>query len=987
MSEIPRHALRKALALLLPTSSDFHAFVLDYFASVYRQFSSGMSRIECENELLARVAPEQLFSALERVADPRQRLQLRALVQASDEQPRQAGVASRPSLLFLEHAPIDQGLARELLQHLHFLSLRSGLTIFDPSQIPIGEPVHEVRTQKLTEATIILVLISSTLLAQDGFLDGFLKQAMQRQRDGAVLIPIIGRPTLWQDTPLGRLQVLPANGRPLVTLSRADREQAFADIARAIANVVNPPASAMPRTGPALPTGPEADRRPIPLRDIFPIRPGQYPLHNLVTLPQLVEIKDHLAGHPGLGLIVEGPSGIGKTTAVRWALDELGKELGSKPHQEWIEGRDPGRQAHLQTLCQDYRALRGHLIIDDFHRLPPALKAQVADVIKLLSTAREPQAKVTVIGVNPIARSLLRTSPDLASCYASISLGRQPDTQVSKLIERGESVANLRFQDKAEIIRQADGVLLIAQQLCFHLADLAGQRMSCLEPTALLIPTTTALGVAKLREEFDHVFGELLQHFAAQRCRGAERPRGATLGLLWLLRSSHKEQRDLSEVQRNPSMSDTTSLSDVAARYPALSEDCAWLGQSNLHARFESEPRLHELFHYDRDSGRISMEDPKLAFYLAHLSWPALIRDSGHDTQEVTWSEEGGLYFQHQVRAAERPPQVELKLPSSYILHLSDLHFVESGQINTFLQTLEADLQDLKAEIPRLDGIVVSGDLTQRATAAEFAQAAEFLRELRSILKLPRQQLVLVPGNHDGSWDVSREAYPENTRDRPGKEVREQPNTQRYRERFQSFADCYAEVTGQPYSLDFDRQAILHEFPEQKLLFLGLNSAWQCDHLQMHRGRAAIHAEALSRALRTLQGEATYRDWLKVAVFHHPVQSDGEDRIKNSGFLDRLAQAGFRLALHGHVHAPQFGLHPYEIVVEGRKVQVIGAGTFGAPTKEWRSGVPLQYQILCFAGPTLTVRSRCRPNPEGPWQADGRFRHGTEARSYYTIEL
>ena len=134
----------------------------------------------------------------------------------------------------------------------------------------------------------------------------------------------------------------------------------------------------------------------------------------------------------------------------------------------------------------------------------------------------------------------------------------------------------------------------------------------------------------------------------------------------------------------------------------------------------------------------------------------------------MTWSEEGACASSiKSVRPKDR--RRSSWLPSSYILHLSDLHFVESGQINTFLQTLEADLLDLKAEIPRLDGIVVSGDLTQRATAAEFVQATEFLRELRSIFKLPRQQLVLVPGNHDGSWDVSREAYPENTRDRLGK--------------------------------------------------------------------------------------------------------------------------------------------------------------------------------------------------------------------------
>ncbi len=69
------------------------------------------------------------------------------------------------------------------------------------------------------------------------------------------------------------------------------------------------------------------------------------------------------------------------------------------------------------------------------------------------------------------------------------------------------------------------------------------------------------------------------------------------------------------------------------------------------------------------------------------------------------------------------------------IIHLSDLHFgkIEKARVLPlvdFINTMKPDL------------IVVSGDLTQRATVAEYKEAKNFLK------KLKRPKLV-VPGNHD----------------------------------------------------------------------------------------------------------------------------------------------------------------------------------------------------------------------------------------------
>jgi 3',5'-cyclic AMP phosphodiesterase CpdA len=69
------------------------------------------------------------------------------------------------------------------------------------------------------------------------------------------------------------------------------------------------------------------------------------------------------------------------------------------------------------------------------------------------------------------------------------------------------------------------------------------------------------------------------------------------------------------------------------------------------------------------------------------------------------------------------------------LVHVSDLHF---GRVNhALLAPLRQRIADVKPDL-----VVVSGDLTQRAKAAEFREARSFLDTLPS----PR---LVVPGNHD----------------------------------------------------------------------------------------------------------------------------------------------------------------------------------------------------------------------------------------------
>ena len=69
------------------------------------------------------------------------------------------------------------------------------------------------------------------------------------------------------------------------------------------------------------------------------------------------------------------------------------------------------------------------------------------------------------------------------------------------------------------------------------------------------------------------------------------------------------------------------------------------------------------------------------------------------------------------------------------VVHLSDLHF---GRVDT--QLLEPLARRIRTAAPHL--VVISGDLTQRAKAAQFRDARRFLDTLT-------EPLLVVPGNHD----------------------------------------------------------------------------------------------------------------------------------------------------------------------------------------------------------------------------------------------
>jgi small GTP-binding protein len=335
----------------------------------------------------------------------------------------------------------------------------------------------------------------------------------------------------------------------------------------------------------------------------------------------------------------------------------------------------------------------------------------------------------------------------------------------------------------------------------------------------------------------------------------------------------------------------------------------------------------------------------------------------------------------------------ETPSPRLRILHLSDIHANVPGEGRLRRTQLEADLMK-ELGIRRLAYVGVSGDIAMRASAEEYDTGYEVIDGITKRFGLDPSRVVIVPGNHDVNWERSRRSYTfvfraelAETPD-PGHSIDAGPEgilvrcSESYPQRFANFDEhLYRRAfIGAQYPLKYARQAVIHLHPEDRILFLALNSAWEIDH--HFRDRASINMEALTHALDQLQ-DGQYEGWLKIAIFHHPVT--GREAM-NDDFMQLLAVHGFQIVLHGHVHEAKEGFYKYD---DKRGIHIIGAGTFGAPTREQVPGIPLQYNLLSFDPTTrrLTVETRKKEKPDGAWMADARWGDKNNPSPRYTIQL
>ena len=139
--------------------------------------------------------------------------------------------------IFYCYAHEDKTLRDELEKHLTPLKRTGQITEWYDRDIQGGTDWESEIETHLTTANIILLLVSPDFIFSDYCYGVEMKKALDRHKAGqAHVIPIILRPVLWQETPIGVLQALPTDGEP-VTLW-PNRDKAFWDVVKGIHEVV-----------------------------------------------------------------------------------------------------------------------------------------------------------------------------------------------------------------------------------------------------------------------------------------------------------------------------------------------------------------------------------------------------------------------------------------------------------------------------------------------------------------------------------------------------------------------------------------------------------------------------------------------------------------------------------------------------------------------------------------------------------------------------
>ena len=346
-------------------------------------------------------------------------------------------------------------------------------------------------------------------------------------------------------------------------------------------------------------------------------------------------------------------------------------------------------------------------------------------------------------------------------------------------------------------------------------------------------------------------------------------------------------------------------------------------------------------------------------------------------------------------------PDKELKTDAPIrILHLSDLHFLEDTQVQAKLQALIADIEDEDGGLgfEHLDYLVVSGDTANQATPEQFDKAHDFISGVIKAFGLTAQRCILVPGNHDLSWDEDVYQWKQDRRvDLDGLAkgtYRQQGDVylirkdEDYPRRFANYSDSFHhKITQEPYPLVYEQQGISYYFKEDRLQFLAMNSCWEID--EYFPDRSSMHPEAVAHCLaeadkQLKRDKVDRKSVLRIGVWHHPVT--GDQKIKNVAFLESLRKAGVRLALHGHVHEDRTDLVGYK---HGKTMHVAGAGSFGVWAEGRPPSVPQLYNLIEIdrISREIKVHTRYRDNEEGAWSGRAIWPgdEPTTKRTFYTV--
>ncbi|CAM8297206.1 metallophosphoesterase family protein [Morganella morganii] len=273
-------------------------------------------------------------------------------------------------------------------------------------------------------------------------------------------------------------------------------------------------------------------------------------------------------------------------------------------------------------------------------------------------------------------------------------------------------------------------------------------------------------------------------------------------------------------------------------------------------------------------------------------------------------------------------PKRPVDLHNGKVVWFSDIHFDEDKEKHQFNQVNQLPLskiligrQDLD-----IDGMIISGDLTWKATKKEFELTTNFFNDICSVKRVKYDAIGFCPGNHDVSFsktlsaDVKRALNNYHEAQMGKKKITKadwnilaaKSLSSKSKENYENFFKLTVGTEPNEF-LSMGKRFIIRN---QKIVdFCFLNSNFLQQHQLAFQGQGFVGAEQLDDAEKKMlwQNNEKIKGGYRVVVLHHnlyPVNYTSEPYVSAPASLVYDTEAiiqwcfkhGVDLILHGHTH-------------------------------------------------------------------------------------
>jgi 3',5'-cyclic AMP phosphodiesterase CpdA len=311
------------------------------------------------------------------------------------------------------------------------------------------------------------------------------------------------------------------------------------------------------------------------------------------------------------------------------------------------------------------------------------------------------------------------------------------------------------------------------------------------------------------------------------------------------------------------------------------------------------------------------------------------------------------------------------------LLHISDLHFggdhgfwvdgkdPEPGGAEVDLAAVL--LEDLNTQgESRIDALIVSGDLMTHARCLEHVDdALRFVNKMSNGLKLAKERIYIIPGNHDYEWYEANAQGAFARKTLTANQMASFTHEVHYRSFLKQFYTDDRVMAGEVFEIAAEKFRVK----------IGLLDSCKLVPSQFHEYGYLSHGQ-IKDLMKKMKVPALEPE-IRVVVMHHHISSivpveppkekaDVSVTLDAGRLIDCALDAGVGLVLHGHQHYPcitrmsktRFANFQMQCFEADSGMYILSAGSAGVKATRRTPNIPNTYSIISLSPAESRVKIR-----------------------------